>query len=375
MKITDIRVTVIRQKLAQEFWIAELPITSISETMIEVFTDEGVMGMGEATRGIPEKTGRAVLDFLKPRLLGKNPLETESLWEDMFAVTRGHEWRAKGLDRPDIMNAMAGIDIALWDIKGKAASMPVYLLLGGSGAPQSIYATLGYYDDRMSQEQRAEHLAEQVNELGLQIVKIKIGRDPVKDLEWVKRARELLGPDVGLMLDANLGYDVNTAIDAGKRFAEYDIYWYEEPVHWYDRYKGLGLVAGAVPIPLHAGESEDHRFQCRDLVVDGKIRYCSFDASRAGGVTEWLRIAHFCNIHHVLMAPHCQPQVHAHLMAAVSNGSMVEIHPDEVRHPLWNHGYVDRAVIKDNKFYLTEKPGFGVEISGDYLKEYGTKLT
>ena len=110
-------------------------------------------------------------------------------------------------------------------------------------------------------------------------------------------------------------------------------------------------------------------------MVDGKIRYCSFDASRACGVTEWLRVAGFCAAHNVLMAPHCQPQVHAHLIAAISNASMIEVHPDEARHPLWDHGYVDRAITKENKLYLTGKPGFGVEISGDYLKKHGTKLT
>ena len=136
----------------------------------------------------------------------------------------------------------------------------------------------------------------------------------------------------------------------------------------------LGRVAAGVPMPLHAGESEDTRFQCRDLVVDGKIKYCSFDATRAGGVTEWLKIAAFCEVHNVLMAPHCQPQVHAHLLAAIPNGTMVEVHPDEVRHPLWAHGYVDRGVTKDNMFYLTKKPGFGVEIAPDYLAEFGTKL-
>jgi len=375
MRITDIQATVIRQKLPEEFWTSGGPITHVSEVMVEVRTDQGIIGVGEAKTGTPDRTGRAVLDALKPRLVGQDPLESERLWERMFALTYEYGWHQGGFSRAEVMNAMAAIDIALWDIKGLAAGMPVYKLLGGVNTPQPFYSTLGYFFDGMTPEQQGQRLARFVEKLGLAIVKMKIGRDIESDVARVTAARKALGPKVGLMLDANCGYDVNTAIEAGKRFLEHDIYWYEEPVHWYDRYKGLGQVADAVPLPLHAGESEDHRFQCRDLVVDGKVKYMSFDATRAGGVTEWLRIAHFCNIHNVLMAPHCEPQVHSHLMAAVSNPAILEVHPDEARHPLWAYGYVDRAEIKGNRLHLTERPGFGVEISRDYLKKYGTKAT
>lgn len=375
MKITDIEVTLVQQRLEQEFWTSGGPITHVSELLVEVHTDDGLTGLGEAKTRALERVGRIVLDGLKPRLVGEDPLETDRLWERMFGMTYEFGWRQRGYAQADILNAIAGVDIALWDIKGKAAGMPIYKLLGGSNEPQPFYSTLGYFFDDLTPEQQGERLARFVDEYGLDIVKMKIGREVESDLERVAAARKALGPDIGLMLDANLGYDVNTAIEAGRRFLEYDIYWYEEPVHWYDRYKGLGLVADAVPIPLHAGESEEHRFQCRDLVVDGKVKYMSFDATTRGGVTEWLKIAHFCNLHNVLMAPHCEPQIHSHLMAAVSNPAILEVHPDPVRHPLWDHGYVDRAEIKGNRLHLTERPGFGVEISRDYLSKYGTKLT
>jgi D-galactarolactone cycloisomerase len=379
MKITDIGVTAIRQKLDGEFWTSVGPITHVSEVMVEVFTDQGIVGIGEAKTGVvggagANETGRIILEGIKPKLIGKDPLETDSLWESMFALTYQFGWRRTGFSRPNIMNAIAGVDIALWDIKGKAAGMPIYKLLGGTNEPQPFYSTLGYFFDDMTPAQQGGRLARFTKELNLQIVKMKIGRDTESDVARVAAARKALGPEIGLMLDANLGYPVNVAIEAGKRYLEYDIYWYEEPVHWYDRYKGLGQVADAVPLPLHAGESEDHRFQCRDLVVDGKVKYMSYDATKAGGVTEWLRVAHFCNLHNVMMAPHCEPQVHSHLMAAVSNPGILEVHPDEARHPLWDHGYVDRAEIKNNKLHLTEKPGFGVEISQEYLQKWGTRL-
>lgn len=374
MKITGIEVTLIEQELEQSFWTSGGPITHVSEVVAEIHTDEGITGIGEAKTRTLESVGRIVLDGLGARLMGKDPLETDRLWEEMFSLTYEFGWRRTGYSRTDILNAIAALDIALWDIKGKAAGMPIYKLLGGTNEPQRFYSTLGYFFDDMTPAQQGERLAGFVDQYGLDIVKVKIGRDPEEDVARVAAARKALGPRISLMLDANLGYDVNTAIETGRRFLEYDIYWYEEPVHWYDRYKGLGLVADAVPLPLHAGESEDHRFQCRDLVVDGKVKYMSYDATKAGGVTEWLRIAHFCNLHNVLMAPHCEPQVHSHLLAAVSNQSVLEVHPDPLRHPLWDHGYVDRAEIKGNELHLTEKPGFGVEISQDYLDRYGTKL-
>jgi len=375
MKITDIEVTAIQEKLEKEFKTASGPLGYVKLIMVEIHTDEGITGIGEAHWGSPKRIGGVALKGLKPRLIGEDPLETESLWKKMFAITHEPGWRSTGYSSADVLNAIAGIDIALWDIKGKAAGMPMYKLLGGTNKPLPFYSTLGYYFDDLTPEQEGERLAGYVDKYGLDIMKMKIGADIKKDLARVAGARKALGPDIGLMLDTNLAYTVDTAIDMGKRLLEYDIYWYEEPVHWYDSYKGLGQVADAVPIPLHAGESEYNRFQCRDLVVDGKVKYMSFGATKAGGVTEWLKVAHFCNLHNVLMAPHCEPQIHSHLLASVSNASMLEVHPDPVRHPMWDHGYVDRAEIKGNKLYLTEKPGFGLEISQDYLKKYGTKLS
>lgn len=116
------------------------------------------------------------------------------------------------------------------------------------------------------------------------------------------------------------------------------------------------------------------RFQCRDLVVDGHVSYMSFDSTVAGGVTEWLKVAAFCETHNVLMAPHCEPQVHGHLMAAAPNPSLLEVYPDPERHPLWDHGYVDRAEIRGNQLVLQETPGFGVRFAPDYLNKWGTTL-
>ncbi len=374
MRITDVQVTIIEQELSAPFWTSHSPITHVREVVAWIHTDDGLVGVGEAKTATPARTARVILNGFKPFLTGSDPLETERLWERMFSLTWDGTSRARGWSRDEVLNAIAAVDIALWDLKGKAAEMPVYQLLGGENRPQPFYSTLGYFFDDMSINEQADRLASFVDRLGLAAVKVKIGRSVEEDIERVDAFRHALGDEIELMADANLGYTVDDAIQAGRHFEDNGLFWYEEPVRWYDRYKGLGKVAAAVSIPLHAGESEHTRFECRDLIVDGRVKYMSFDATVAGGVTEWLRVAYMSEIDNALMAPHCEPQIHGHLMAAVPNPSLLEVHPDEERHPLWDHGYIDRAEVKGNTLILPDKPGFGVEFDPDYLDRFGTKF-
>ena len=130
------------------------------------------------------------------------------------------------------------------------------------------------------------------------------------------------------MLDANSAYDVPTAIEAAHAFEPFGIRWLEEPVAWFDPVFGLARVGAQTSIPLASGERELHRFGCRDLVDHTPIRYLQFDCTRAGGITEWLRAAAYASPHGVLMAPHHDPQIHGHLVAAVENGAVLEVFPD-----------------------------------------------
>ncbi len=148
-------------------------------------------------------------------------------------------------------------------------------------------------------------------ELGFRAVKMKDGGLAIdEDVRRVASPREAIGPDVRLMLDANVAYDVPTAIAAARAFEPFDITWFEEPVHWYDGVFGLAQIAAATTIPIASGASELHRWGCRDLILHGGIRIMQFDATRAGGVTEWLRVAAYAAAHGILMAPHHDPRVH-----------------------------------------------------------------
>jgi L-alanine-DL-glutamate epimerase-like enolase superfamily enzyme len=175
------------------------------------------------------------------------------------------------------------------------------------------------------------------------------------------------------MLDANSAYEVPTAIEAARAFEPLDIYWFEEPVHWYDSVRGLAQVAQRTSIPIASGESELHRWACRDLIDLAGVRFMQFDATRAGGVTEWLRVANYAASHHVLMAPHHDPQIHGHLVGSVSNGHILEAFPNPERDPIWAELFTSRPEIKNGELCLPDTPGFGLELNPKALEKYRVK--
>jgi L-alanine-DL-glutamate epimerase-like enolase superfamily enzyme len=177
------------------------------------------------------------------------------------------------------------------------------------------------------------------------------------------------------MLDANVAYDVPTAIAAARAFEPYDIAWLEEPVQWYDPVFGLAQVAAATTIPIASGESELHRWGCRDLIQHGGIRVMQFDATRAGGVTEWLRVAATGAGHGILMAPHHDPQVHGHLLGAVPNGHIQEVFPNPLRDPLWADLFEGQPEIRGGVLHLPDRPGFGFALHPEGLQRFNAVTT
>ena len=169
--------------------------------------------------------------------------------------------------KPQMMAAIAGIDIALLDLKGKLLGQPVFRLLGGGRSTVPAYASGGYYGPEG--ESAIGALVEEMNgyvELGYTTVKMKVGGLSIEDdVRRVRTVRKCIGPNVSVLLDANQAYDVASAIAAARAFEPYVIGWFEEPVHWYDSVFGLGKVSRAINIPTASGESEVHRWACRDL--------------------------------------------------------------------------------------------------------------
>jgi D-galactarolactone cycloisomerase len=273
--------------------------------------------------------------------------------------------------RPQVMAAIGGIDIALWDLKGKAAGLPVYKLLGGENRPIFTYATGGYYPRDATIESAARELAAFV-EKGYRAVKLKTGGFSVEDeIARVRAVREAIGRDTLLMLDMNAAYALNECIRFARGVEPYDVFWLEEPLHWYLQPTDYVTLAAATRIPLSHGEREIHRYTVRDFIECGAIRYLQFDSTRAAGFTESLRVAQMAEQHGVFVVPHTAPEIHAHLVAAMPGaGFCVESHGSDTRDPLPHHLFTDRVSFRDGYVHLNDKPGFGIEIDREALKRY-----
>ena len=385
MKITDVEPIVVSwPPFENSFWTSLNRIGQVSELVVLVHTDEGIIGIGEAHGGSMhyiDNTGVAhisgagstVTDILKPLLIGENPLDNERLWSKMFGLTYQKGWSQIGATRQQILAALAAVDIALWDIKGKAANMPVWRLLGGYRNTVPCYVTGGYYQDGKTIDDLTAECKSYV-ETGYNAIKLKIGGVSVEeDVDRVTAVREAVGPDIDIMVDVNEGYDVRTAIRAARLLEPLDIRWLEEPVHWYDRIEGLRQVADATTIPIASGEQALTRWDARDLLMRGGIKIMQFDCTRSAGITEVLKIAGMCAAQNVNLALHHDPQVHGHVMAALPNGEILETFPSAARDPIWAELFSVRPEIVNSQMKLLDRPGWGLELNEDTLEKRGVR--
>jgi D-galactarolactone cycloisomerase len=269
------------------------------------------------------------------------------------------------------MAAIAGIDIALWDLKGKAAGMPVWRLLGGANRPLFTYATGGYYRAGAPNSVYAEEMA-QLIDLGYRAVKLKTGAEGVvAGVERVGAVRAAIGDAPELMLDMNAPYDLPDCIDFARRVEPHRIFWLEEPLHWYLQPADFARLAAATPIPLAHGERELTRFTVRDFIVEGGIRYVQFDATRAAGFTEALRIAALAEQHGCIVAPHSAPEIHSHLALAVPRCVFgVESHGGPESDPLAYGLFRQHPELRDGHLHLGDTPGFGIEPDWKFVERY-----
>ncbi len=380
MKITEIIAHPLSTPLQQPRWTAHERMSHAQMILVEIRTDQGIVGYGEIAGG-PQTV---IVDLLKqfaPVIQNMDPLGHTEIWEKLFSLTCPRPGGIGGWDgmpaplprnhRPQIMAAIGGIDIALWDIKGKAAGLPVFRFLGGTRTEVFTYATGGYYLEGEPLDAAAKELAGFAAQ-GYKAVKLKCGALSLKDeVTRIKAVRDAIGPDVLFMLDMNAPYNVQGCIEFAHAVAPHDIFWLEEPLHWYLQPADFRRLADASPIPLAHGEREWHRFTIRDFIDSGALRYVQFDSTRHAGFTESLRVAHYAEQKGVLIAPHSVGKLHAHLVSAFGDAAFAaESHGDHSRHPLHHSVYQGGAEAKDGMVCLTEAPGFGLEIDWKAVEHY-----
>jgi L-alanine-DL-glutamate epimerase-like enolase superfamily enzyme len=377
MKITRIKAHPVSTSLDKVYWTARGAWGTANMVIVTVETDDGVTGIGQINKTPLKEIAETVM-ALEEVVRGMDALAHETVWNKIFMLTVPHlEPGSTSVTRPryteakriQIMAALAGIDLALWDIKGKALGMPLWRLLGGSRREVPAYASGGYYEEGRSPLAVIDEMAAYVDQ-GYTAVKMKCGgADLATDIERIAGVRKVIG-EAWLMLDANGAYSLTQAETAIKEFQPFDPYWFEEPLHWYDSVRGLSRLAQCTHTPLASGESELHSWAVRDLIDLGSIRYVQFDCTRAGGLTEGLRIASYALAHGIQIALHHDPQIHGHLVAALPNGFCVEAFPSVPRDPIWHQLLTRRPALEAGKLTLTDDPGFGIDIDWKLVERW-----
>ena len=367
MKIADVRAYTLRVPLQKPWKIAGIVMSEMTATIVEVETDNHLVGYGEAlTRLGPSATREVVTSILRPVLLGADPLNVDVLWERMFATmkSRGH-W--KGF----MIEAISGADIALWDLIGKALDLPVSTLLGGRHRERlEVYASSIMLMDRDEMVREARGLVAR----GFRKIKVKVGMGVEVDAENLRAIREAVGPRIGIMIDANGGFSTEEALRLGTMLEPLQILWFEEPVPTYDL-EGYARLTEALRIPIAGGESEFTRWGFRDLIVRGKAAVIQPDISRCGGFTEARKIAALASAYGVPVAPHTGAAsavciaAAVHLAASLSNLATFEhmFVENPLREDLLRVPVLDCV---DGFIQVPRGPGLGIEIDRAKLDRY-----
>ena len=383
MKITALETYSLSAPLPQAVRTSTHRITQVSEVIVKLTTDAGLVGIGEAhgpflfqgADGL--RNVNRILQTITPLVIGRDPFETEAIWQDLFALTyttvRGIPPLAR--EQRVLVTAMSAIDIAVWDLKGKAIGRPVHALLGGALRPKvPAYVTGFYYRDGETPDDVVREAA-MYTELGYRTLKVKVGGlTPEADAERVGRIRKAVGKDVAIMLDANQGWDLPTAIRAATLCAPHDIFWLEDPMPWFDERRTLERLKAEVDIPIAAGETEYTPFGLRTMVADGLVDYVIIDSTWAGGLTTWRKAAVLAELYQVPMAAHHDPQIHVHAVAASPTGFILESFADASRDPLWFELFRERPEIVGGFMAVPDQPGLGLELRPETLEKYGVKL-
>jgi L-alanine-DL-glutamate epimerase-like enolase superfamily enzyme len=387
MKIKDIRTVALSYPCDPPYGSAGGMQARRGALLVEIETDGGVTGIGEAGLG-GGATAAVIERDLKPLLLGEDPLLIEGLWQKMFARTR--QYGRRGV----VMHAISGIDIALWDLAGKVARLPVYRLLGASRDRVEAYASGGFYSEGKDIDALAGE-AEGYRARGFRGMKMKIGRnpstgsplrhlvahadvcvvEPEEDIARVAAVRRALGPKAKLMADVNCAWSPAFAIEMGRALEPYNLYWLEEPVAT-DDIDGSAQVAAALATPVAGYETETGLYGFRELIARGAVDIVQPDIAWTGGFSEGRRIAAFAQAHHRMVAPHAFAGAvllvaSLHYAAAIPNALALEWdqNPNGLRDELLKEPL---TLEPDGTVKLPERPGLGIELDRGAIERYRT---
>jgi D-galactarolactone cycloisomerase len=374
MKITDIRTHVLEAALSQPFAYSRAWYDTRTAMVVEIETDQGLIGWGECYG--PARINAAVVKAMAPWLIGEDPLRTDFLWQTIYSRLRDHGQKGA------VIEGLSGIDIALWDIKGKYFGVPVHRLLGGPLRTEvQAYAT-GLYRRKSGDPLR--YLAEEASGYvadGFKAVKLKVGFGVEEDVAVTRAVRQAIGPDIALMIDANHAYDTVAAIRLGRMIEPHDIGWFEEPVTP-ENVAGYKAIKAAISIPIAGGECEFTRFGFRALLVSRAIDIIQPDTCAAGGLSECKKIADMAEAFGIRYNPHvwgtgiaiaASLQLLA-VLPAHTPLSLAPVEPmlefDRTEHPIRQSLLVQPIEHTKGIVRVPDGPGLGIEVDRDALARF-----
>ena len=323
-------------------------ITTVDNVLVTVRTDVGIEGLaylwcfGERRARVL----KSMVEALAPYVMGADARQTSVLWDRL--------WRENNFfGRAGVaMLAHSALDIACWDIKARAVKQPLWQLLGGSERSIPTYAGGLFLSDPL--EAIVEEAQGYVRQ-GFTAMKMRAGMPRLADdIARFEAVREAIGPDVKLMIDAVQAWTPDDAIRACRALAPFDITWIEDPVA-FDDHAGMARVAGAVPMPLCAGENDYSRLGFARLIEQAGIRIAMPDLQRVGGITEWMRVAALADAHGLRVTPHAFHELSVQLMCAVPNGFWLEYVP------WWERLFTAPPRLSEGGMRPPPGPGLGLQ--------------
>ena len=336
--------------------------------VVKVTTAGGLVGWGESHHGRAHTAVAKLIETTLTQLvLGMDASDAVGVWKRIY----DKQLASHGMGAGTCL-AMSGIDLALWDIRGQAAGMPLYRLLGGSRKAVPAYAggvSLGYQEPSKLIEELKSSIAR-----GYKAVKLRVGDSPKKDLERVRAVRKACGDDLVILTDANIGYSVEDVRQVMPGMDELNVAWLEEPFPAHD-YRSYRLAKGFGRTPLAAGENHYTRFEFNRVIEDGAITILQPDLSKTGGLTEALRIAAMASAYKLPIHPHSSMTGlnHAasiHFLAAIDNGGYFE--GDVSKANKFRDDLVSQPceVDRDGNVWPLDRPGLGLEVNEEFLLKH-----